>query len=264
MKANRMSHLPEPPIFVIIGCGGTGGYLIRDLARFISAYKGDNKPVMMLVDGDTVEEKNIARQNFIFNDIGANKAKVLAQRYSAAFSIPIKYYTQFVTADALKTMLMNLLTHHKYVVVVSCVDNNATRMNIYGAIEAANATTAYEGLVWIDCGNEEFTGQVVYGQIDAVKANSYKPRIESGVWGTLLAPQVFKSMNEVTDKSPDQMSCADFAISSPQCITANITAAQIALNYCISVITCADIKYPYVIFDTRENAYSSVPLMAGV
>lgn len=37
---------------------------------------------LALVDGDTVEPKNLIRQNFIEQDIGKNKAAVMADRYS--------------------------------------------------------------------------------------------------------------------------------------------------------------------------------------
>ena len=68
----------------IIGAGGTGGYLAQDLARYI-AVRTEEKYNFTIVDGDVVEEKNLIRQNFIENDIGKNKAKVLAERYSKAF-----------------------------------------------------------------------------------------------------------------------------------------------------------------------------------
>ena len=70
---------------VLLGAGGTGGYLIPHLYRIAHSI---NKSIRIIVcDGDVVEEKNLIRQNFVRQDIGHNKAKVLAERYAGAFGI---------------------------------------------------------------------------------------------------------------------------------------------------------------------------------
>ena len=66
---------------VLLGAGGTGGYLIPHLYRIAHSI---NKSIRIIMcDGDVVKEKNLIRQNFVRQDIGHNKAKVLAERMQA-------------------------------------------------------------------------------------------------------------------------------------------------------------------------------------
>ena len=73
--------IPFPPSkIVLIGCGGTGGYIAPHLARIAYIVKSliNFTPELIFVDMDTVEIRNINRQNFIYTDINKNKAEVLA------------------------------------------------------------------------------------------------------------------------------------------------------------------------------------------
>ena len=88
-----LTHLLEPTLyhnlptdvlnlnFVVVGAGGTGGYLIPQLVRQISLRNQEHTRrtgllhTVTLYDADVVEEKNLQRQNFIIQDIGKNKAE---------------------------------------------------------------------------------------------------------------------------------------------------------------------------------------------
>ena len=61
-----------PVKILIIGAGGTGGYVIPHLYRI--AYASGRKCQIIIADGDIVERKNLIRQNFAECDIGNNKA----------------------------------------------------------------------------------------------------------------------------------------------------------------------------------------------
>lgn len=77
---------------VLVGCGGTGGYLVPKLARLLMTlkeFRRDTRYHLTLIDPDTVEEANLYRQNFIQMDLGKNKAHVLAERYGRHFEIDI-------------------------------------------------------------------------------------------------------------------------------------------------------------------------------
>jgi tRNA A37 threonylcarbamoyladenosine dehydratase len=51
--------------FVLVGVGGTGGFLAEDLCRIILQLQRTRKEInFAIVDGDTVELKNISRQNY--------------------------------------------------------------------------------------------------------------------------------------------------------------------------------------------------------
>ena len=57
---------------ILIGAGGTGGYIAPHLYRI--AYASGRKVQIIIADGDIVEKKNLIRQNFADCDIGKNKA----------------------------------------------------------------------------------------------------------------------------------------------------------------------------------------------
>lgn len=81
-----------PANFVVIGAGGNGSRLVPLLAQFLKTVAWVT-PKIHIVDFDTVEDKNLLRQNFIKPDIGKYKAAVLAQRYGTAFDIDITAHT---------------------------------------------------------------------------------------------------------------------------------------------------------------------------
>lgn len=84
----------RPVKIVMIGAGGTGGHIAPHLYRLLCAL---DRPVRFIVcDGDTVEEKNLVRQNFTKADLGENKAKVTAERYSNAFGLETSYVPSFI------------------------------------------------------------------------------------------------------------------------------------------------------------------------
>ena len=81
--------MTRPVKIVMLGAGGTGGHIAPHLYRLLYSLR---RPVrFILCDGDVVEEKNLVRQNFTPADLGENKAKVLAERYSAVFGLETEY-----------------------------------------------------------------------------------------------------------------------------------------------------------------------------
>jgi len=181
----------------VIGCGGTGGYVVRDLARYLATLPYANRIIMILMDGDEIEERNLIRQNFISKDVSKNKADVLAARYSAAYGIRILSIPNHLTEEnfdsilghkGLKKMMQlevglelsessQLLELN--IAIISCVDNNKTRALIskklafHGTHDFKNRFTqsiskendnlqiGIASMTWIDSGNESNAGQVI-------------------------------------------------------------------------------------------------------
>ena len=231
--------------FVVIGCGGNGSFLIRDLARLIAIKNQDllienkynNMHLLTVIDGDNVENKNIRRQNFIPADVGKNKAEVLSERYSKAYGLDVSYLGKYIKSS--KELADMVRSKPQIPILIGCVDNNATR----SLIAQTMASLSFEGkrAYWLDGGNEEFSGQVVLGNTMGRlnwqnEPENYitkdMPQIKRKSLGIPVATQAFPEILEVTDKRPDQMSCDDRAVSSPQCIATNITVATIMINFC--------------------------------
>jgi tRNA A37 threonylcarbamoyladenosine dehydratase len=104
--------------FLLIGAGGTGGWLISALARLMLEIesKTNKTATCTIVDFDTVEQHNIPRQNFQQSEIGLLKAEVLAARYSLALGCKISA----VAAPFSSRMLDS--AWNKLTVIVGCVD----------------------------------------------------------------------------------------------------------------------------------------------
>ena len=86
--------LDRPVKVIMLGAGGTGGYIAPHLYRLLHTLE---RPVKVIIaDGDTVEQKNLVRQNFITSDLGRNKAQVLAERYASAFGMEAQYIPEFI------------------------------------------------------------------------------------------------------------------------------------------------------------------------
>lgn len=237
-----MKYSTTAPVkIIVIGAGGTGGYVIPHLYRI--GFAANRQIRIIVCDGDVVEEKNLIRQNFIEQDIGRNKAQVQAERYSAAFGIECEYIPDFIENEG---QLINLTTPDFYarpysnipetqrVILLGCVDNDKSRQLCHKVFNKA------ENIVYIDSGNGEHTGQVVCG----VRQNgrtTYKPV------GSLY-PNVLKE----EDKFPSELSCAERAVSAPQSVTANLTAATAMVGFLYNLLIVGDLITRYVTFSSKQ------------
>lgn len=152
---------------VVVGCGGTGGRLLPMLGQIMSRGQwNDLVPTLTLIDGDEVEVKNLTRQNFIVDDVGRNKAECLAERYGAAFELPVVCIPRyFENANNFTGWLrdnvpdsMKRLVSDRPTTFFLCVDNMKARFEIIQAIIYSTLANGVEHLI-IDAGNENTFGQ---------------------------------------------------------------------------------------------------------
>ena len=219
----------SPVKIILLGAGGTGGYIAPHLYRIACTLNRDIR--IIVVDGDVVEEKNLIRQNFAACDIGENKAKVLAERYSGTFGITTEYHPEFIENVGLLEALTETECGYysrlpELVILIGAVDNNRSRQMCHKVFcEAKN-------LVYIDSGNGEYTGQVVCG----VRRNG--KTLAKPIGG--LYPDILKS----EDSFPTELSCADHNLSAPQSIAANLLASTsvVTLLYHILVLGQLDVR----------------------
>lgn len=131
---------------VIVGCGGVGSWLAHLLVRLLP--KLDPAPILVLQDGDNLEEKNLDRQLFTPDMVGQNKAEALMrslpERGNLSLSAIPSYFHAFEELP-LDTLL------------ICCVDNHPARsyvldacdLNRAHAIIAANETVSAEAYIYI-------------------------------------------------------------------------------------------------------------------
>ena len=236
-----MKYSKSAPVkIVVLGAGGTGGYLIPHLYRIAFA-DSERLYRIIICDGDIVEKKNLVRQNFVEQDIGRNKAAVLTERYAGAFGIECEYIPEYIESEKrLKKLVTpdfskqywNNVPETQRVILIGCVDNNKSRALCHKVFYEA------ENLIYIDSGNGENTGQVVCG-VRQKGRTAYKPV------GTLY-PDILKT----EDKFPTELSCAERAISAPQSVTANLTAATAVTSFLYDLLVVGELNTRYVAFSS--------------
>ncbi len=94
----------------IIGCGGVGSAIVPSFCLLKSPAE------VTLIDGDTIERKNLNRQMFTAEQIGWNKAAALAGKYGC-HSIP-EWYAR------------GKLRHTRSDWLICLVDNHRTRLEV--------------------------------------------------------------------------------------------------------------------------------------
>lgn len=232
-----MKYSKTAPVkIVVLGAGGTGGYVIPHLYRL--GYASEHPTRIIVCDGDVVEQKNLIRQNFVEQDIGRNKAQVLAERYAAAFGIKCEYRPEFIeTQEELHTLTepdrVPYPMEPQRVILLGCVDNNKSRQLCHRVFEQKR------NLIYIDAGNGEHTGQVVCG-VRQHGRTLYKP-----------VCSLYPDLLEDEDKFPSELSCAERAVSAPQSVTANLTAATAVVSFLYDLLIAGDLKTRYVTFSSK-------------
>lgn len=174
----------------IIGIGGVGSWLAASMCKLI-------KPEQItLHDGDTVELKNLDRQFFTPQDIGKNKAEVLAKRLGCQFA-PVYFAPgnmDFLDADWL----------------ICCADNNAARMGCLADADRCECQV-------ITAANEVTSAEAYYADV----TGEYVPDPRE------YYPELSK--DDGADPRAAKIGCVGEAqVKSPQLVSANFMAASLA------------------------------------
>jgi hypothetical protein len=105
----------------IVGCGGTGAQVARIVARIVYDMRRArlHTPKLLLVDPDTVEEKNVGRQLFCVSEaiLGLPKAEVVGKRLNMALGLDIAWCVEPFSAERHGSRYGSQL-------VIGCVDNH--------------------------------------------------------------------------------------------------------------------------------------------
>lgn len=215
----------------IIGTGGTGGWLVPNIARLLKVLEtSTNKKVSCtLVDPDVIEAKNISRQNFIQSEIGCNKALVLATRYNLALGCNLTAIHKPFERDLLDNYWRGLT------VIIGCVDNAAAR---YQISQCLDFNQNKEPNIWyLDCGNHAHSnsGQVLLGSTNQFELkNAFDNPDNPSFCINLPSPTL--QHTELLEPQPEELSdttlsCAEIALRNQQGLFVNQQVAAIATEY---------------------------------
>ena len=237
----KSTHNWPVKAIVVIGCGGTGSWLIPKLVKTINDMKRKNLITkdftLALVDGDTVEPKNLIRQNFIEQDIGKNKAAVMADRYSPHLNEGIstvyldKYLTKikenlegkdkdnFVNTDL---FLSGFTDDNVATIIFNLVDNDNARKSLHCS---ASYLSNRSNIIIADVGNED-----TFGQLYASFYDKFYNFFEDGFFG-------WNTEAWGNDEEVKIYSCAEADVDETkqdQFLVANDSAATLAHNWLCS------------------------------
>lgn len=137
-------------VFIIVGAGGTGSLLARDLPKLLIG----TEHKIVIVDGDHVEEKNMKRQSYQMQDIGEYKSIALSSKINTFYDTKCEALGMYLTKDEIFEYCEN---NFMYIpVIIGCVDNDATRkileetfMRLDDCYYLDSANGEYEGNIYI-------------------------------------------------------------------------------------------------------------------
>lgn len=224
---------------IIVGTGGTGGALATQLGRFAASTK-DSIIHLSLVDGDVVEEKNVARQPFSTYDIALPKCVSLAEGISECFGFErVKAYPRYVLTTRDIPSLYGV--HNPITIVVGCVDNHHARGILHNYFEDS------KNIVYIDSANEYSNGEIVWG----IKAN-----------GKVVSPdRVFYYPEVLNDtKSVVEMSCSELNNVDPQHYAVNLMAATLVFGAIARFVSTGQFPTGITYFDVFDNMVVNRPI----
>lgn len=167
---------------IVIGAGGTGSHVLKNLARMDYALVRLNKPGLevILYDDDVVSEYNIGRSEFAYSDIGKYKAEILIRRinrfYGLDWEAKTKKYDEF-----------RFISER---IIITCVDTIKIRKEM---LKSKNQRYTY----WIDVGNMKNHGQIILMNLD----NKAQPK-NSGF-------ETVSKLKNLIDIFPDYMKLKD-------------------------------------------------------
>lgn len=274
---------PASTHLVIVGVGGTGGFVAQNAARLLWGLKQQRRaahaepgfrgavpggpfgelppeevPEMLLLDGDLVSRPNVVRQDFRPNDVGRPKALVLAERM-APFALPVSAYPRYLNGNS---PFRELVPEGS--VVVGCVDNAATRRLLHERLKA------YRDVVYIDSGNGAVSplGEGA-ARTDAVRQreSGWSGQVVCGLRrrGETLVPFPGDVMPDLlegdgpNDMIPDEVPCHLVVESQPQRFLTNLRAATVIMEYLGPLLTDGHLLHARTFFDARRGYAKSYP-----
>jgi PRTRC genetic system ThiF family protein len=249
----------------LIGCGGTGGWLVQTLSRLTKILTDQGGSVSLtLIDPDIVEKVNIPRQNFTQADLGLNKAQVLALRYGMAYgvdvkAIPERFKLEMVRAD-----------YNSLSIIIGCVDNATARSAIALTLQE-NPPNAAPQVLWLDGGNTRTQGQVLLGSWSQLGQNpalfAHIAQLDNGSSslrpiGCVNLPGPSIQHPELLEPLPEEsedhnLSCEELASRNAQSLLINQRVAVEMGEYLVELLLVKNLRRFATYFDLETGSSRS-------
>lgn len=213
---------------LVIGSGGTGTYFLKEISRYL--YKKELSKIrkMIIVDGDHIEKKNLSRQAFIEDDIGRNKADVMAEALNDTFGLHwVACCDYLFEVEQLK----ELIEANTIPVIIGCVDNHGCRLLLEEYFYSVTNCIYYDAANELSQG--ECTFSAVINDVIASPCRSY----------------YFPDMLDGDVRGRDTISCEELNNSAPQHILANMTSGLQLLSAFIQLFESDTLQTGYSVYD---------------
>ncbi len=204
-------------------------------------------------DPDTVEQKNIYRQNFCEAEIGVNKAQALARRYGHAWGMEVTAVgVPFTRQSLFSNNLAQRYGSNEIHILVSCVDNNKARQEIVKCYQEIQSTW------WMDTGNLKTAGQVSVGRLLQERESSPLRFPSKTTWLPLPSeqfPGILLPENEPVREDVDYsgLSCADIALVDEQGLSINHAIASTAAAMLMKLLVTQDLQHHCAYVSTESG-----------
>lgn len=240
-------------IILQIGAGGTGGYITDELVDVLGSTNQEH--VLVVVDGDIVEERNLERQAFYRKDINKNKAEALISRIETKETKNVQVYglTEYIKTwmeiVEVVTRLWEFYEDQTEVMIICGADNNMVRHRIDLATKTLHELDIFENVLIVDSGNTEYTGEVLNTIL-----NREKP-YEDNQLDYRLA-RVSGDLDSRMTYGDFELSCEVVSESQPQNIGTNMLAGYAVLTSVIKWLTHKEMES--LSFNARSGYVSKI------
>jgi len=214
------------PKIVVVGCGGTGGFVADGLCRLLLTSDMD----ILLVDYDRVEPHNLLRQHFFEGDVGKFKSQVLAERLARQYGRKIGWSVYPYERDLLNEA-SGIGIRVVSGIIIGCVDRAQSRRSIHDSIDWRDW--------WLDAGNGYQSGQVLIGNTREVSGlersfNETEQTIDKLPLPSLQLPSL---LTEPSVPETRQLDCAEEVEDNTQSPIINQAMATLVLQFVFKLLT---------------------------
>lgn len=213
-------HLKEGQRITVVGLGGVGTQVARNLAIFVASLQ--TPATLTLIDKDEFEPNNSTRM--WFHDFGF-KVEVVAADLLPRFvesELEVKTVTEYVTPANVASLIKD------GDIVFLCLDNHASRKLI------SDWCSTMKNVVLISGGNDGVT-DAARGTYGNVQVYIRKDGQDASPSLTEFHPEVQKP----ADKPPNELSCIEKQIKTPQLLISNLmVAVQMLSTFSLYISDC--------------------------
>ena len=235
---------------LVIGCGGNGSSFIQNsLYRLHVALKGlghDFGLKVWVADGELVSETNVLRSAFYPQDIGQNKAYLLASRMNLS---GLNADFEAIQENLTPAEVSKYINTYRIDFVIGAVDDAQFRVNLVDYFARPSFNGGEHECMYLDMGNENHTGQCIFGTLVSSKNTKIK------------LPTVVDLFPEIrTIKTDKKRSCSAAESFSNQGILINQQCALIAGRILADYLTKPSIAHHGAIFDLDKMTMTPIKI----